>query len=116
MLSASAQANARAAEPELILEAATPMEAPPPTLAGMWTSLRRFFSKEDIDALYLYARDAAIAALTQREPIELPPELAFKLAVLEQRMRKEGDHYWRTVLLPELQRLAPRLLGVSAER
>jgi len=84
---------------------------PPPTLAGMWASLFRFLTPQDIDDLYLYLRDVAIASLTGSEPVEPPPELAFKMAVLQQRLRKEGDHYWRTVILPELFRLAPRLLG-----
>lgn len=104
--------DAVASEPEA---AATASVETAPTLAGMWASLRRFLSKEDIDELYLYLRDAAIASLTQREPVEPPPELAFKMAVLEQRARKEGDHYWRSVILPDLQRLAPRLIGLGGE-
>jgi len=103
------------AVPAAPLSTGTEVVVPAPTLGGMLRSLRQFLSEDDINALYLYLRDNTIASLTKQEPVEPDPELAFKLAVLEQRIKKEGGHYWNTVVLPELIRLLPEMMGPNAK-
>ncbi len=82
---------------------------PTPTLTGMLRSLGRFLTQDDINLLYEYLRDSAIASLFNQEEVYMPPDLVFKMAVLQRRAEIEGNHYLQVVVLPELIRLAPSL-------
>lgn len=67
--------------------------APPaPTLADLGSSLRSYFTEEELDILFQYMRDSVIAAF-KGEEVFLPPDLSFKLEILLVRMKKEGGHY-----------------------
>lgn len=91
--------------------AAAVPQLPSPSLIGLLGSLTAYLSQDDIELLYIYLRDTAIASLLGRdtEDVYLPPDLAFKMEVLQQRAIKEGNHYLQTVVIPELTRLAPSL-------
>lgn len=86
-------------------ELATPSNAPAPQdvasptaeakfdpLAALRT-LGAFLTPDDLRELSLYLRDVAIDVLRGTQDAALPPDLAFKLAVLERRLRKHGDVY-----------------------
>lgn len=91
-LSALAAVPAQAAaEPPPVAE---PQPAPEASLADMVKALSRFLTEEEMQLIYDYLWDSSVAALkgTPNE-VELPPELAFKLAILQQRIVKEGGHY-----------------------
>lgn len=61
-------------------------------------ALSAYLTPDDINELSLYLRDVIIDILRGTQDATLPPDLAFKLAVLEQRFRKEGDVYMRQAL------------------
>jgi hypothetical protein len=69
-----------------------------PDLTAMIRSFGQFFSEEEIDLLYDYLRDTTLAALKGDEEVLLPPDLAFKLEVLQQRMKKEGAFYFQNLI------------------
>lgn len=75
---------------------AAPEAAPAPeaSLADMVKALSRFLTEEEVQLVYDYLWDSSIAALKGNSAdVELPPELAFKLAILQQRIVKEGGYY-----------------------
>ncbi|MGQ9686931.1 MAG: hypothetical protein ACUVT2_11595 [Thiobacillaceae bacterium] len=61
-------------------------------------ALTAYLTPEDINELTLYLRDVIVDVLKGTQDATLPPDLAFKLAVLEQRFRKEGDVYMQQAL------------------
>jgi hypothetical protein len=73
---------------------ATPPEARPELnpLATL-RALSAYLTQDDINELYVYLRDSIIDSIWGTETASLPPDLAFKLAVLEQRFKKEGNAY-----------------------
>lgn len=86
------QAAAAASEPPPPV--AAPEPAPEASLVDMVRALSRFLTEEEVQLVYDYLWDASIAGLKgETEPVELPPELAFKLAILQQRIVKEGGFY-----------------------
>ncbi len=54
-------------------------------------ALSAYLTPEDLNELTRYLRDVVLDILLGRQEASLPPDLAFKLAVLEGRFRKEGD-------------------------
>lgn len=56
-------------------------------------ALSAYLTQDDINELYVYLRDSIIDSIWGTETANLPPDLAFKLAVLEQRFKKEGNAY-----------------------
>ncbi|MBK6744336.1 MAG: hypothetical protein IPG66_15785 [Hydrogenophilales bacterium] len=70
-------------------------EAPPvaatPDLAEITNRLRSFISDEEMALLYDYMSNSAVAASRGGEVEPLPPELEFKLAILRERLYKEGN-------------------------
>jgi hypothetical protein len=68
--------------------------APEASLMEMLRALSRFLTDEELELVYEYLWDASIASLKgSSDEVELPPELAFKLAILQKRIVKEGGHY-----------------------
>ncbi len=65
---------------------------PPEFLAeeGEGLPFSAFLSEDEMRLLFDYMRDAIIAAMKGKEA-GMPPELAFKLSVLRQRLMKEGN-------------------------
>jgi hypothetical protein len=53
--------------------------------------LRAFISDEEMALLYDFMSNSAIAALRGGDVEPLPPELEFKLAILRERLYKEGN-------------------------
>ncbi|MFZ5483419.1 MAG: hypothetical protein ACOZB0_04240 [Pseudomonadota bacterium] len=74
--------------------AVAPAPAPEVSLVDMIRALSQFLDEEEIQLVYDYLWDASIAALKGEEAeVVIPPELAFKLAILQKRIVKEGGHY-----------------------
>lgn len=68
--------------------------APEASLVDMVKALSQFLTEDEVQMVYDYLWDSSIAALKgSDEEITLPPELAFKLAILQKRIEKEGGHY-----------------------
>lgn len=61
-------------------------------------ALSAYLTPDDINELSLYLRDVVLDVLRGTQDASLPPDLAFKLAVLEKRFRKEGDVYMQQAL------------------
>lgn len=61
-------------------------------------ALGAYLTPDDINELSLYLRDVVLDVLRGTQDASLPPDLAFKLAVLEKRFRKEGDIYMQQAL------------------
>ncbi len=61
-------------------------------------ALSAYLTPDDINELSLYLRDVVVDILRGTQDATLPPDLAFKLAVLEKRFRKEGDVYLQQAL------------------
>lgn len=74
-------------EPEVKLDPMTSLRA-----------LSAYLTPDDINELSLYLRDVVVDILRGTQDATLPPDLAFKLAVLEKRFRKEGDVYMQQAL------------------
>jgi hypothetical protein len=63
-----------------------------PATNGWGLSINKFLSDDEMDMLFDYLRDAFIATVrNDPEEASMPPELAFKLAILRQRLIREGD-------------------------
>jgi hypothetical protein len=72
-------------------QAPNPPPANPPS-QGWGLSISSFLSEDEMDMLFEYLRDSFIATMrNDPEGASMPPELAFKLEILKQRMLKEGD-------------------------
>lgn len=74
------------------VSAANPTDAPSPSLSDLGRSFKNALTEEETSLLLEYMRDSVLAAFNDEE-ITLPPDLAFKLAVLEQRLKKESNYY-----------------------
>jgi hypothetical protein len=80
----AAPGNGRVTEP--------PAEPAPPAPEKKGMSINDFLSDDETRMLFDYLRDAFIATVRDDdEEVSMPPELAFKLAILRQRMLREGD-------------------------
>lgn len=88
LLGSASLAHAQAAAP-------MPPEPPPtvvtPDLTDVAKRLRGFITDEEMTLLYDFMSDSAVAALGGGEVAPLPPELEFKLAILRERLYKEGN-------------------------
>lgn len=72
--------------------------------------LRNYFTEEELHTLFDYLRDASIAALQGKgEEVLMPPDLAFKMAILQERMMREG-HYQMQLMMKQLERDIDRAL------
>mgnify|MGYP001004922988 CR=1 FL=1 len=67
-------------------------DAPSPSLSDLGRSFKNALSEEETSLLIEYMRDSVLAAFNDEE-VTLPPDLAFKLEVLQQRLKKESNYY-----------------------
>lgn len=83
------------------LAPAVPTEPPvvKPDLSEITARLRSFITDEEMELLYDFMSDSAIAALGGAEVEPLPPELEFKLAILRERIYKEGNAAMQGLML-----------------
>lgn len=83
----------QAPSPPLPGQPSTGQQAPAkPATEGWGLSISKFLTEDEMDMLFDYLRDAFIATvLNDPEEASMPPELAFKLAILRQRLIREGD-------------------------
>jgi hypothetical protein len=63
-----------------------------PTLAELGQQLKSALTEEETALLFAYMRDSVLATFKDEE-VDLPPELAFKLEVLQHHMKKVGGIY-----------------------
>lgn len=91
-------------------------EPPPPAaeqsmdLDAVARRLRNYFTEEELHTLFDYLRDASIAALQGKgEEVLMPPDLAFKMAILQERMMREGQ-YQMQLMMKQLERDIDRAL------
>lgn len=68
---------------------------PDASLVELVNALSKFLTEEETKLVYDYLWDSSVAALKGGDPEEvtLPPEVAFKLAILQKRIVKEGGFY-----------------------
>ncbi len=87
-----AAAPAESAQPQ---QAAPVVTEPEPNRDPLATlqALSGYLSPADMNELSMYLWALVIDVLRGTQDATLPPDLAFKLAVLEQRFKKEGDAY-----------------------
>ncbi len=72
---------------------ASAKSAPPaPSLSDLGHSFKNALTEEETSLLIEYMRDSVLAAFKDEE-VTLPPDLAFKLEVLKQRLKKESNFY-----------------------
>lgn len=63
-------------------------------------ALSQFLTEDEVQMVYDYLWDSSIAALRgSDEEITLPPDLVFKLAILQKRIEKEGGYYLQGLAL-----------------
>ena len=67
-------------------------DAPSPSLSDLGRSFKNALTEEETSLLIEYMRDSVLAAFKDEE-VTLPPDLAFKLEVLQQRLKKESNYY-----------------------
>ena len=78
--------------------AQAPDKAPArPTMADLGHAFKNALTEEETRLLLEYMRDSVLAAFNDEE-VTLPPDLAFKLEVLMQRLKKEGNFYLDNLL------------------
>lgn len=66
--------------------------------------LRNYFTEEELHTLFDYLRDVSIAGLQGKsDEVLLPPDLAFKMAILQERMMREGQ-YQMQLMMKQLER------------
>lgn len=76
------------------VQGSAPAPAPEVSLVDMLKALNRFLTEEEVQMVYDYLWESSIAALKgEPDEVTLPPELAFKLAILQKRIVKEGGYY-----------------------
>ncbi|TCJ14706.1 hypothetical protein EZJ19_08960 [Parasulfuritortus cantonensis] len=74
--------------------------APEVSLVEMVRALSQFLTEDEVQMVYDYLWDSSLAALKgSQEEVTLPPELAFKLAILQKRIVKEGGVYLQGLAL-----------------
>jgi len=87
------------AEQPSAVDPATPA---PPTgridPVALLQTLSRYLTPTDMADLSRFMFEAVMDFFKGRQEASLPPDLAFKLAVLEQRFKREGDVYMQQVL------------------
>lgn len=101
LLAAPAMASETPAGPDAATPAPTqPAEpaaeaaVPEASLVDMVKAMSSFLTEEESKLVYDYLWDSSIAALKGEEAeVILPPEVAFKLAILQKRIVKEGGFY-----------------------
>jgi hypothetical protein len=87
---AQAPAAPNPAAPEApVLAPDTPVAAP--ELGDVVKRLRGYISDDELNLIYDFMSNSALAALRGGEVEPLPPELEFKLAILRERLYKEGN-------------------------
>ncbi len=70
-----------------------------PDISSLLRAFGQYFTEEETDLLLDYLRDSAMASINGgEEEILLPPDLAFKLEILQQRMKKEGAFYFQALI------------------
>lgn len=79
--------------------AKAPAKATPasPSLSDLGHMLKNALSEEETRLLIEYMRDSVMAAFNDQE-VSLPPDLAFKLEVMAQRLKKQGNFYLDNLL------------------
>ncbi len=90
---ATAVMQTQPAEPSATAEAEVKLDP----MASL-RALSAYLTPDDINALTIYLRDVVFDILLGTQDATLPPDLAFKLAVLEKRFRKEGDAYMQQAI------------------
>jgi hypothetical protein len=70
---------------------ASPGPVTTPELGDIIKRLRGYISDEELNLIYDFMSNSAIAALRGGDVEPLPPELEFKLAILRERLYKEGN-------------------------
>ncbi len=86
--------QAQPPEPPATAPGADTRPAPEVSLSDMVRALSQFLTEEETQMVYDYLWDSSIAALKGDEAeVIIPPELAFKLAILQSRIVKEGGFY-----------------------
>jgi hypothetical protein len=63
-----------------------------PSLSDLGHAFKNALTEEETRLLIEYMRDSVLAAFNDEE-VSLPPDLAFKLEVLMQRLKKESNYY-----------------------
>ncbi|MFN3593498.1 MAG: hypothetical protein ACK4TK_02285 [Thiobacillaceae bacterium] len=89
----------KTAEPPLAAEPA-PGPQPPRRIDPLVTlqALSRYLTPYDMAELSRFMFEVVMDFFKGTQEASLPPDLAFKLAVLEQRFKREGDVYMQQVL------------------
>lgn len=83
--------NAPATEPKSVPKSGSESEI---NLVDTVKALSQFLTEEEVQLVYDYLWDSSVAALKgSPEEATLPPELTFKLAILQKRIVKEGGYY-----------------------
>ncbi|TSA22073.1 MAG: hypothetical protein D4R70_02410 [Betaproteobacteria bacterium] len=77
------------------------------SLKGKLATLQDYFTEEEWKQVSHYLLDAALDGLQGTEDASLAPDLAFRLEILQRRMRVEGDGYikdlsqkWDAMMIP----------------
>jgi hypothetical protein len=77
------------------------------SLKGKLTSLQDYFTEDEWKQVSHYLLDAALDGLQGTEEASLAPDLAFRLEILQRRMRVEGNGYinelsqkWDAMMVP----------------
>lgn len=88
----------------------TPPAPDQPAPEGRGLPFSDFLSDDEMGMLFDYLRDSFIAAVrNDPDGASMPPELAFKLEILKQRMLKEGDAAVRQLMQSMQQELEQTL-------
>jgi len=74
-----------------------PAQAASPSLSDLGHSFKNALTEEETRLLIEYMRDSVLAAFKDEE-VNLPPDLAFKLEVMAQRLKKESNFYLDNLL------------------
>lgn len=69
-----------------------PGKSASPSLSDLGHSFKNALTEEETSLVIEYMRDSVLAAFKDEE-VTLPPDLAFKLEVLMQRLKKESNYY-----------------------
>jgi len=77
--------------------AGKPAKPASPSLSDLGHAFKNALTEEETSLLIEYMRDSVLAAFKDEE-VTLPPDLAFKLEVLMQRLKKESNYYLDNLL------------------
>lgn len=82
----------------------TAAQPPALDLDAVAKRLQNYFTEEELRTLFDYMRDVSIAALRGAgDEVLMPPDLAFKMAILQERMLREGE-YQMQLMMKQLER------------